>query len=250
MFLTQMAGYDLLKRSTTALEGHSASNFYYIEPFLLYGIPWTWLFLFFFFRGVKITRDKKKKFTGIAFSSYFSGALSWAWIAVPLAVVLLVTTKTSWYLDPVYPAIAVFTAWHLARFFSGLKNRRPADYLLPVFAGIVVVTEAVILAFNFTPVLSLSLNKGGDYAVLEKEILFQKLVLSIPTDMSGKNTIRIIPDGWTQSRLFCAMSMKGLVPIVSTNAAVYTIVMNGVSATNTPGERMSSNQSWSLYCIR
>lgn len=247
-FLSQMAGYDLLKRGTTALEGHASSVFYYFEPFLLYAFPWSWVFVFFLFFSIKIIRGRKGRFGGFSFSSYFNDPLNWIWLAVPVAVVFLVRTKTAWYLDPVYPAMAVFAAWHVNRFLAGLKNRPTIRIICLTLAGFLVLTEGVILAFHFNPVLSLALNRGGNFSSLEREIRFQKLVLSIPGN-TGRS-IRIIPDEWSQSRLFCALTVKGLQPVsTSTNAStngLYILTTN----TEKPGPGLVSfNATWSLYLV-
>jgi len=114
-FFQHMIGYDLLKRSQQAIEGHPESNLHYLEPIFFKTLPWS-LLLFFVvpFLGFGISLKRKEKLWEIhARHSGFGPSLFWIWLIVPLFVAFLVKTKSDWYLNPFYPPLAIFIAWHI-----------------------------------------------------------------------------------------------------------------------------------------
>ncbi|NRD77673.1 glycosyltransferase family 39 protein [Bacillus sp. BRMEA1] len=102
-FFKGMIFYDLLKRSSSAIEGHIGDKFYYFDVFWKYFKYWLTLMaglmaaLILQNAPINIFKSEKKSlFIGICL-----------WIIVPLLLFTFAKTKIRWYILPVYPPIAI-----------------------------------------------------------------------------------------------------------------------------------------------
>lgn len=102
-FFKGMIFYDLLKRSSSALEGHIGDKFYYLNVFWRFFKYWL-ILLAGLMAGIilqnasfNVFKSKKK--------SFFIGIC--LWIIVPLLLFTLAKTKIRWYILPVYPPLAI-----------------------------------------------------------------------------------------------------------------------------------------------
>jgi 4-amino-4-deoxy-L-arabinose transferase-like glycosyltransferase len=101
-FFKTMIGYDLISRTSRTLEGHIGSIYYYFEHF-----QWSYFYWFIVFTaGVtgflvlnRVERDKRVNALLTAF----------IWIIVPFILYSIAKTKISWYVLPLYPAMAIVT---------------------------------------------------------------------------------------------------------------------------------------------
>jgi 4-amino-4-deoxy-L-arabinose transferase-like glycosyltransferase len=102
-FFKGMIFYDLLKRSSSAIEGHIGDKFYYFNVFWKYFKYWLTL-LGGLMAGMIMQNasfnvfktERKSLFIGICL-----------WIIVPLLLFTLAKTKIRWYILPVYPPLAI-----------------------------------------------------------------------------------------------------------------------------------------------
>lgn len=114
LFFTQMIGYDLLARGLTAVEGHGESLFYYFDVVQRYQYEWL-------ITAAAAALLAPRAMRGLARACAARGvplAMVAAWAAGTFVVPTLVTTKLAWYVNGIYPllaitlAVIVHAAWH------------------------------------------------------------------------------------------------------------------------------------------
>jgi len=153
-FFQRMVGYDLVKRSGEAIEGHPGSNLHYLEPLFFKTLLWS-LFLFFVipFMGFKISWQREpKQLTFRMHTSGFESVFFWAWLGSTLLFPLLVKTKSDWYLNPFYPALSVFLAWHLWHGESSLPwVQKLTTHRLSLILWTAGITEIILLLLVVFP---------------------------------------------------------------------------------------------------
>ncbi len=101
VFLKKMVVFDLLSRSSSTLEGHSGTSSYYLST-LQYGY-WHWMLIlagsFVLYLAVaRYNTDRSSKNIMV---------LMVLWTFVPLLLYSYAKTKITWYILPVFPALAV-----------------------------------------------------------------------------------------------------------------------------------------------
>lgn len=117
-FFRSMIEYDLLKRTSTPLEGHNGTIFYYIK-FLLNNYLY-WIFLVIASILILFTSPVKKP-------RFLIGVL--LWILIPLILFSIANTKLDWYIYPVFPAISVLIGY-LSKEIVLTKNKKMIIYYL------------------------------------------------------------------------------------------------------------------------
>lgn len=117
-FFERMIDYDFWARSTTVIEGHPGSIFYYLN--ILQKHQYDWLLM----AAVAVavapipwTRVRDRLAT-MARGTDSRGVLLVAWAGVTLAIPTLMRTKLPWYLNPFYPVFAVSVAALVTRALS------------------------------------------------------------------------------------------------------------------------------------
>ncbi|URA10841.1 ArnT family glycosyltransferase [Thermospira aquatica] len=153
-FFQKMVGYDLVARSSQAIEGHPGSNLHYLEPIFTKTLLWS-LFLFFVVPFMGFAFRWKREENGYSFylqGSGFGPSLFWFWMLATLLFPFLVKTKSDWYLNPFYPALSVFLAWH---FWEGKSSYPWVQKLMARRKQILfvmgVVTEILIVLLVVSP---------------------------------------------------------------------------------------------------
>ncbi len=153
-FFEKMVGYDLVARSSQAIEGHPGSNLHYLEPIFTKTLLWS-LFLFFVVPFMGFAFRGKREENGYSFrleSSGFGPSFFWFWLGATLLFPLLVKTKSDWYLNPFYPALAVFVAWH---FWEGKSPHQWVQKLMEkrtkLLLGMAGITEILIVLLVVFP---------------------------------------------------------------------------------------------------
>jgi len=102
-FFKEMIFYDLLKRSSTAIEGHIGDKFYYFDVFWKYFEYWltllAGLLVAMILHKLPMNDFKTEK------KSLLIGTC--LWIIVPLLLFTFAKTKIRWYILPIYPPLAI-----------------------------------------------------------------------------------------------------------------------------------------------
>ena len=101
-----MVAYDLLKRSTVQIEGHVGGYDYYLIKIVV-ELGWLIALCMVGF----IARDR---FRPLSIRSVGRHPFYLLWVAVPLLIASLVKSKSSWYINPAYPGLAVLLGIGLA----------------------------------------------------------------------------------------------------------------------------------------
>lgn len=183
VFFNNMLSYDLFKRSLTPLEGHKADPFYMFYT-LLWGIfPWS-LFLF-------ILPFYWKKHPQNNWKAAFDNKLLMVWLVVPLVMFSLAKTKCFWYINPLYPPLAILLAAILDNFFR---------YDYPKKKGI-MVTFLVFLLLIETRIV-LFITGTGFQTSSDQTILY-----SLESDSPNAT---IYTPGLAQSQVFIIEAVKHL----------------------------------------
>ncbi|WP_100486996.1 ArnT family glycosyltransferase [Sporolactobacillus pectinivorans] len=116
-FFKEMIAYDLFKRSTTTIEGHFGGKLYYLNILSHYFIYWLVILY-----GLILAYANQR----IAFKKIISAQKAYwiciaAWASVPLFLFSLAQTKISWYIIPIYPALAIIIGVLSSRFLRSGK---------------------------------------------------------------------------------------------------------------------------------
>lgn len=104
-FFNMMINYDLLSRSSKALEGHIGDSHYYF--YILKDFYSYWLGLMIGSFIACIVLYSKKIFTIVKVRKNYILAMI-LWVAVPLITFSSAKTKIPWYIFPMYPPIAIY----------------------------------------------------------------------------------------------------------------------------------------------
>jgi 4-amino-4-deoxy-L-arabinose transferase-like glycosyltransferase len=108
LFLGRMIGYDLIARAASPLEGHDESAWFYLVALTRYAYEWVvvaavavalapgWLAQG--WRWLAATATERRRLTVAA------------WLVATVGIPTLLPTKLAWYLNPLYPGLAVVVA--------------------------------------------------------------------------------------------------------------------------------------------
>jgi 4-amino-4-deoxy-L-arabinose transferase-like glycosyltransferase len=101
-FFKAMVGFDLIARTSKTLEGHIGDLYFYID--VLKDSYFYWLIVL---SGttLAVTSIIQPKTVGYRKSEYALGIV--LWIAIPFLLYTIAKTKISWYMLPLYPAMAI-----------------------------------------------------------------------------------------------------------------------------------------------
>ncbi|MCO7177120.1 ArnT family glycosyltransferase [Sporolactobacillus kofuensis] len=156
-FFKQMIQYDLLSRSSQALEGHMGGRLYYIE-FIVQQNPYWTIVLFASFFGCLTIVSRNNLFH--QYRNYIIGLL--LWICVPLLIFSMSKTKLYWYIYPIIPALSICIGWFSAKL---IKMKKP----------VLSITLIVLIAFSFfanEKIILQSIKSANSYEV---QTLFEKM---------------------------------------------------------------------------
>ena len=92
-FLASYAGYQLAERATRVLEGSGGGPFYYARVIFQGAFPWS---IFAVIAAFRWARQRQ-----------WAYSLPWILAGVTIVLYSLIPTKHSWYILPVYPALAI-----------------------------------------------------------------------------------------------------------------------------------------------
>jgi len=141
-FLLRMLREDVVGRSTSIVDKSTSSPFGYLTALFDRFAPWPLLILA---TAVVAWRDGGPRWPLWPRRPEI-GKLHLLWIAVPLAIVSVVRTQHHWYLDPIYPALAMLAAGCALFLVERTPNRRRALALAGLVALPLALCEARLLA--------------------------------------------------------------------------------------------------------
>ncbi len=218
-FFIRMFSYDLIQRSTSALEGHSSSNLFYLEPLILKFLPWSLFFFIlpFYKNRLNFKITKYSPHFKIKLNFFYKNTLLLIWILVPLFAAFFVKTKNEWYINSIYPALSIFIAWHISDLLYDNSFKKGLFYLirkvfLPLMIVFFIISFTAITISNLIPEASLSLNMKDSYQNMRKFIDKENILKNLKIGFYTKNDIIYAKD-WEQSKYFIAEVVKGLNPV-------------------------------------
>jgi len=172
-FLQRMVGEDLLARSLREIDkGRSYPLSYVVSLFDRFA-PWPLLILGGLFMGGSAGRDRLRAVLGRR--GYRTAPLLVLWIAVPLVLFSIARTHHHWYLDPVYPVLAMMAAGSLLAVLRRVPPARRgaalfACFLLPLVFCEVRLLERVLVRDRMPDSQRFLLSLAGRRAELGPEL--------------------------------------------------------------------------------
>ncbi|KOA20688.1 undecaprenyl phosphate-alpha-4-amino-4-deoxy-L-arabinose arabinosyl transferase [Clostridium homopropionicum DSM 5847] len=201
IFFKTMIDFDLLKRTSTTLEGHIGSTSFYIER-LQFGYFY-WL-LVLVSSVVSLTLLLEPDIVNKKLFNYILAIF--LWIAVPFLLYTKAKTKISWYILPIYPALAM----SLGGAVSGLLKSKKRNLVLQILLSL-------MLLFSFYKNEISIINMVSHNSVDNVQELIKELGSML--EYRGKNIYSLYksesadnPDRWDQSYLLCSELYGDMVP--------------------------------------
>jgi 4-amino-4-deoxy-L-arabinose transferase-like glycosyltransferase len=201
-FFKAMINYDLVARTSKAIEGHIGNIFYYFETIKSSYFYWSLILV-----GNILALTLVIKPDSLSKNSLHYIFLMTLWIAVPFLLFSKAKTKISWYILPIYPAIAIFIGASSSLLLKS-KNRNS------VFQFLLIL---MLLFAVYKQQLSIS------WVVLNPEPDSVQVLLENLKDLDQYKRKRIYttfktgsadnPDRWNQSYLLAAELYGDLIPI-------------------------------------
>lgn len=157
-FFKEMIEYDLLRRSSTAIEGHTGSAFYYISVVGSNYFFWHLMLI------ISIILLKPSTFKAIDKRKwpYLLGVVSW--FLLPIVLYSMASTKIEWYILPVYPPFAIICG---ATFSAVIKSPHVKTIFRKLFTAALVI---IILCYEGFIVYRLSNMQIDNIQLALKEI--------------------------------------------------------------------------------
>jgi len=142
-FLQRMVGEDLFARSLREIDKGTAGSWSYLTALLDRFAPWPLLLVgALFARGIA---GRRRDWAGWSVKGRGAVPLLVLWIAVPLVLFSVARTHHHWYLDPLYPALAMVTACTLLSLLSRISPARRSAALVVFFLLPLALCEARLL---------------------------------------------------------------------------------------------------------
>jgi 4-amino-4-deoxy-L-arabinose transferase-like glycosyltransferase len=198
-FLKAMVEYDLLKRSSQAIEGHIGGLGYYFNFILMCYGHWIILLIPVVFYCI----NRKKQSYNKEIKNYILAVF--LWIVVPLAIYTNAKTKIQWYILPVYPALAILCGVFFAKIIKEKRTNEKLKLALISLIIILSVTSEVIIYRNIS-------------RFTQDKI---ECTLKVMKDLDGYKNYKIYTqDGvaadqgiWEQGHIFAAELYGDLIPV-------------------------------------
>ena len=140
-FIDEYIGYHVIARSTSTLEGHASGYFYYVGKLVDGFFPWCLLVPFAVFSGIRKNLQGQSR----------------SWILLLLSALVfglytVIPTRRSWYIVPLYPALAILIAAFVVSLYQSYQSR-------PVYRRMIAVASAAfIIVGGLYSFVSLYLN--------------------------------------------------------------------------------------------
>ena len=144
-FFDAMITYDLLKRSASSIEGHVGGPGYYLIALTRAFSPWSivagvGILILFYFAAFSRYRmneplEQGKRSLPAGRAHFFRPDIFWIWLLVPLVLFSLAKTKLPWYINPIYPVVAIFLGRLLEGVLGILKNKKEKNVVFRTNIG-------------------------------------------------------------------------------------------------------------------
>ncbi|QAA34651.1 ArnT family glycosyltransferase [Clostridium manihotivorum] len=159
-FIKEMINYDLLSRTSTALEGHIGPWNYYLEllcnNYILYiAVIFILIFILIASRGMLSSLRSN-------FAEYIGVIL---WGLVPLIMFSIAKTKLSWYIVSIYPPLAILLGALAEESISAFKKS-----IIPIILTVAIICTGGIYEYKL-----LSILKNSPRDILEEYIKDSKI---------------------------------------------------------------------------
>lgn len=128
-FFERMVTYDLLRRSSSSIEGHFGDWNYYFKILWLFSKYWIAALI-----GMAVLYVRKNflyKISKIKSDYYLLGII--LWVLTPLLLFTLAETKIRWYILPIYPALSILIGILAARILTEGKLPIKVVLVLSIF---------------------------------------------------------------------------------------------------------------------
>lgn len=193
VFFQRMVTYDLLQRSATALEGHQADMFFYFYSLLWGAFPWSLMIFIIPIFKLKYSKDNSRNFLNkLQYHSLLKNWFLITWLLVPLILFSMAQTKLAWYINPLYPCLAIIIGW----LFTDIL-----EFDFPKKRGIIIIFLVFLILAEIGSSFTAIFNKR-----VEDD---QQILLSLKT--TNKKTT-LYSTGWSQSQIFITKVIKGFQP--------------------------------------
>ncbi len=137
--LKEYFGFHIFQRATSVLEGHKGGFDYYIRVIFKKNIPWSILiFSSIFYAAYRYFKDKDKRLLFLL-----------SWVFVTFFLYSAVRTKLQWYIMPIYPALALLSAFLLKGFLR--KNLIYIAFVVILAGMLVQVPLSWAFRLDYTP---------------------------------------------------------------------------------------------------
>jgi 4-amino-4-deoxy-L-arabinose transferase-like glycosyltransferase len=123
LFLKQMFFYDVVQRSTTVIEGHPGYADYYLTFMAVHNPFWTGYLLIVLFSYLSV----------VPFRAGWGNrwvAASLLAVLTPLLIFSAAVSKLAWYINPVYPFLAMLTGWLTLKVLRESRCQFPAKFAI------------------------------------------------------------------------------------------------------------------------
>lgn len=129
-FVKNMIDYDLIARTAQPLEGHNGNIFYYFDVLQNSNFYWTSIFI-----GTLLASTLFINLNEISRRSKNHIILLLLWILVPFLLFTKAKTKISWYLLPLYPAMAI----SIGAAISSMLKSKSRNLILQLLLSFVLI---------------------------------------------------------------------------------------------------------------
>lgn len=146
-FVEKMVEYDLLARTSTALEGNKGGRFFYFQTLLKY-CP-NWVLIITLFIPVLLFVSKRK----IKFNDEVLGLI--IWILLSFIMFTIAKTKLPWYILPIYPAMAILFSIMVNSLFNVLNN-------VNLIVAIIVLAVTLGQGITTYKIIKLDVDEGQE----------------------------------------------------------------------------------------
>lgn len=183
-FLTEMVSYDLMKRTSEALEGNSETITYYFRYMLL-----NWTLLDILIAGLIIFSIP---YIFRNFRNYKNEVIGYSlWIILPLIVFTIAKTKLAWYIIPVYIPVIMVGAIIFAKIIKSINVKAWTKFIL---ATLMIIST---LFYSYKMIRFISNPPIDKFQVFLKESLIGN------SEIYSMNAyIDLESSEWRQSQLF------------------------------------------------
>lgn len=201
IFFKTMIEFDLLKRTSTILEGHIGSSSFYIER-LQFGYFYWLIILISSLVTLTLLLDP-----GVFNRKVFNNILGiFLWIAVPFLLYTKAKTKISWYILPIYPALAVC----LGAAVTVLIKSKGRNLVLQTLLSLMLLFSLYKNEISIVNMVSYKCTDNVQELIKELGRMpkyREKNIYSLYKSGSADN-----PDRWDQSYLLCSELYGNMIP--------------------------------------